>query len=66
VEFVYVITDSLEVLLTNEVLNLAAGDAFTFPGREPYSWRNASETESAETLAGAQSIPATKNRGWSE
>jgi uncharacterized cupin superfamily protein len=50
VEFVYVVEGQLEVVLSHEAVRLSSGDAFTFPGREPHTWRNASRTESCEVL----------------
>ncbi|MEU4164311.1 cupin domain-containing protein [Actinoplanes sp. NPDC026670] len=41
VEFVYVISGSLEIRLSEETVLLNTGDAFTFPGREPHTWMNA-------------------------
>lgn len=50
VEFVYVLRGDLELLLSHQSVRLAAGDAFTFPGREPHTWRNASGEEPCEVL----------------
>ncbi|WP_433789008.1 helix-turn-helix domain-containing protein [Actinoplanes sp. CA-252034] len=45
VEFVYVVRGGLELRLSDETVQLTTGDAFTFPGREPHTWSNAtSET----------------------
>ncbi len=49
-EFVYVVRGELEVSLSTGSELLAAGDAFTFPGREPHTWRNASGSEPCEVL----------------
>lgn len=49
-EFVYVVRGELVVTLSTGSEHLRAGDAFTFPGREPHTWRNASGTEVAEVL----------------
>jgi transcriptional regulator with XRE-family HTH domain len=55
VEFVYVIRGSLEIRLSEETVLLNAGDAFTFPGREPHTWSNATtgDTEVVWVLAPA-------------
>jgi transcriptional regulator with XRE-family HTH domain len=50
VEFVYVVRGELEVTLSGEAVRLGAGDAFTFPGREPHTWGNPSGTEGCEVL----------------
>ena len=50
VEFAYVIRGALEVVLATQTVRLERGDAFTFPGTEPHTWRNASKTEAAEVL----------------
>jgi transcriptional regulator with XRE-family HTH domain len=49
-EFVYVVAGRLEVVLEDEVIALGPGDALTFPGRTPHTWRNASATEPCEVL----------------
>ncbi len=49
-EFVYVIGGRLEVLLEQEVVALSEGDALTFPGRTPHTWRNGSADEPCEVL----------------
>jgi transcriptional regulator with XRE-family HTH domain len=43
VEFVYVTRGRLRLTLSEESVLLDAGDAFTFPGREPHTWSNASD-----------------------
>ncbi|WP_433363698.1 helix-turn-helix domain-containing protein [Actinoplanes sp. CA-142083] len=43
VEFVYVIRGRLRITLSDESVLLDAGDAFTFPGREPHTWANATD-----------------------
>jgi transcriptional regulator with XRE-family HTH domain len=55
VEFVYVIRGSLEIHLAEETVLLNTGDAFTFPGREPHTWSNATtgDTEVVWVLAPA-------------
>ncbi len=50
VEFVYVVRGELVVSLTDQTVHLTTGDAFTFPGREPHSWANPSDTEATEVL----------------
>jgi len=50
VEFVYVVTGRLRLQLPGEVVDLAAGDAFTMPGATPHTWLNPSSTAPAEVL----------------
>jgi transcriptional regulator with XRE-family HTH domain len=50
VEFVYVAQGRLLVVLEEDTVALAAGDALTFPGRTPHTWRNASATEPCDVL----------------
>lgn len=49
-EFAYVVAGALEVVVEDEKITLRAGDAMTFPGRTPHTWRNASPSEAAEVL----------------
>jgi transcriptional regulator with XRE-family HTH domain len=49
-EFVYVVSGRVELVLQEEVVVLGPGDAMTFPGRTPHTWRNASSTEPCEVL----------------
>jgi transcriptional regulator with XRE-family HTH domain len=49
-EFVYVIAGRLELSLEDDAVALGPGDAMTFPGRTPHTWRNASRTEPCEVL----------------
>lgn len=49
-EFVRVLAGRLEVVLEDQVVALDVGDALTFPGRTPHTWRNASDTEPCEVL----------------
>jgi transcriptional regulator with XRE-family HTH domain len=49
-EVVYVLAGSIEMLFTDRRVELAAGDAMTFPGGEPHTWLNASQTEPAELV----------------
>lgn len=50
VEFVYVVTGRLVVTLAEESVALGPGDALTFPGRHPHTWRNASTSEACDVL----------------
>ena len=50
VEFVYVISGRLQLLLPGETVDLAAGDAFTMPGATPHTWLNPSSRAAAEVL----------------
>jgi transcriptional regulator with XRE-family HTH domain len=43
VEFVYVVRGRLQIRLSDDTVLLGAGDAFTFPGREPHTWSNAAD-----------------------
>ena len=49
-EFAYVLTGGVEVVMEDDVVTLGTGDAMTFPGRTPHTWRNASATEVCEVL----------------
>jgi len=50
VEFVYVLTGTLRLLLPGEVVDLSIGDAFTMPGATPHTWTNPSTTHPTEVL----------------
>lgn len=50
IEFAYVVRGELVVTLSGESVHLGAGDAFTFPGREPHTWANGSRAERCEVL----------------
>lgn len=50
VEFVYVLKGQFEIVLGPTVHQLNTGDAMTFRGREPHTWRNPSTTDPAEVL----------------
>lgn len=50
IEFAYVVAGMLELVFTEEVIVLDTGDAITFPGREPHTWRNASKSDTCEVL----------------
>lgn len=49
-EFVYVLAGRLDVELEGETVRLGRGDAMTFPGRAPHTWRNASARRGCEVL----------------
>ncbi|MBC7441222.1 MAG: helix-turn-helix transcriptional regulator [Ramlibacter sp.] len=49
-EFVYVLRGSLQLVVAAEVTTLEAGDAMTFRGRDPHTWRNASADVDCEVL----------------
>ena len=49
-EFVYVVSGRLELELENDTVGLSPGDAMTFPGRTPHTWRNLSRCEPCEVL----------------
>ncbi len=50
VEFAYVIAGAVTVVLETGEERLAVGDAMTFPGRAPHTWRNASQDQPCELL----------------
>ena len=50
IEFLFVLVGEFEVTLGPESQRLRAGDAMTFRGREPHTWRNPSASEPAEVL----------------
>lgn len=49
-EFAYVLKGTLQVVLEDQIVSLERGDAMTFPGRTPHTWRNQSEREPCEVL----------------
>lgn len=49
-EFVFVIRGALTVVIDGEEHELSAGDAMTFRGRDPHTWRNPSSEEPCEVL----------------
>jgi transcriptional regulator with XRE-family HTH domain len=49
-EFVYVVAGRLDLSLEDETVTLGAGDAMTFPGRTPHTWRNNSATTPCEVI----------------
>lgn len=50
VEFVFVVSGSLTLTVGNEEFSLDDGDAMTFRGRDPHTWRNASLTTECVAL----------------
>ncbi|MGH3103391.1 MAG: helix-turn-helix domain-containing protein [Gaiellaceae bacterium] len=50
VEFVYVLSGSLELRVADERYLLEAGDVLTYPLREPHTWSNPSADEPATVL----------------
>lgn len=50
IEFVYVVAGGLELLLEDETVTLGPGDAMTFPGRTPHTWRNRSAAKPCEVI----------------
>jgi transcriptional regulator with XRE-family HTH domain len=50
VEFVYVLSGALELRVGDETYQLEAGDALTYPLREPHTWSNPSPDEPARVL----------------
>jgi transcriptional regulator with XRE-family HTH domain len=50
VECCYVIEGSIELRFQTGTESLSAGDAMTFPGTSPHTWRNASPTSACEVL----------------
>ena len=50
IEFVYVLKGRFDIVLGPTTYNLNTGDAMTFRGREPHTWRNPSTSEPAEVL----------------
>ena len=50
VEFIFVVSGSLDLILGDEVLSLGSGDAMTMRGREPHTWRNPSAEIGCEVL----------------
>jgi len=50
IEFLFVLAGQFEVTLGPESHRLGAGDAMTFRGRDPHTWRNPSASEPAEVL----------------
>lgn len=50
VEFVVVLSGTLEIQLGVELITLNVGDALTFKGREPHTWRNPSDDKESRVL----------------
>lgn len=50
VEVLHVLGGQLEVVFADHLEVVSAGDTITFSGREPHTWRNPSETLTAEAL----------------
>jgi transcriptional regulator with XRE-family HTH domain len=50
IEFVYVLSGALELLVGEDTYRLAPGDALTYPLREPHTWRNPSKEDAAVVL----------------
>lgn len=50
VEVAYVLHGSIELRFAQTSTVLEVGDALTFPGSEPHTWSNASDTEPAEVI----------------
>ena len=49
-EFVYVVEGALDLVMDGETVTLRAGDAMTFPGRTPHTWRNHHTADGCEVL----------------
>lgn len=49
-EVVYALAGAIEVLFPDRRQRLEAGDALTFPGNEPHTWINTSQTDTAEVI----------------
>lgn len=50
IEFIFVVSGALDLILGDEVFSLATGDAMTMRGREPHTWRNPSAVDGCEVL----------------
>jgi transcriptional regulator with XRE-family HTH domain len=50
IEFVYVLKGQFDIVLGPSTHHLTVGDAMTFRGREPHTWRNPSTTDISEVL----------------
>jgi transcriptional regulator with XRE-family HTH domain len=50
VELIYVRAGTLEFRVRDEVVQLSAGDSFTYSPRDPHAWRNPSDSEDAIVL----------------
>ncbi|RSM59608.1 XRE family transcriptional regulator [Actinoplanes sp. ATCC 53533] len=49
-EVVYLLKGAVEVVFPDRRQELVAGDALTFPGNEPHTWSNTSQTDTAELI----------------
>lgn len=49
-EVVYVLKGAVDLRFPDHTQHLRAGDALTFPGREPHTWTNSSQTRVAELI----------------
>jgi len=50
VEFVYVLGGRITITLGDDEHELSTGDSMTFRGRDPHTWRNASQSEGCDVL----------------
>jgi len=50
IEFVYVLKGEFDIVLGPSPHHLTVGDAMTFRGREPHTWRNPATTDTAVVL----------------
>jgi transcriptional regulator with XRE-family HTH domain len=50
VEVLYVLRGTVELVFSDRTQKLAAGDALTFSGGEPHTWRNLSASRPAEVI----------------
>lgn len=50
VEVLYVLSGNVSLVFSDGIRELVAGDALTFPGGEPHTWVNRSDTEPAELI----------------
>jgi len=50
VEVLYVLRGTVELVFSDRMQKLAAGDAMTFAGGEPHTWRNLSASRPAEVV----------------
>ena len=49
-EVVYVLKGAVDLVFSDRSQRLTAGDALTFPGGEPHTWTNASQSRAAELI----------------
>ena len=63
------VAGALDVVLADETIALQRGDALTFPGRTPHTWRNGSDDRAGRGALGAEPGTLTPRagrvRGWS-